>query len=272
MRQVLVHAHIFKNAGTTFDHSLQRHFGDGFVDHREDGEFLKGRNDYLLTFLQQHPQVQALSSHSLHFRITGNADVQLHPVYFLRHPIARVWSVYHFEKRQTGADTEGSRRAKTLSLNDYVAWYLEEGSPATIRNIHTIFLSGNGPSPDNMEHKYDLASRYLDDNNASFVVVERYDDSMLMLEERLGSVFPALDLSYQKKNVSPEMQNIQADPVSRLLAELDDAVGEKLLEANAFDLALYEQAVEKLDMALGRIVGLETKRKGLLERCRELRG
>jgi len=39
MRHVLVHAHIFKNAGTTFDFSLSRFFGHDFVDHPKTGNF-----------------------------------------------------------------------------------------------------------------------------------------------------------------------------------------------------------------------------------------
>lgn len=271
MRNVLVHAHIFKNAGTTFDASLRRHFGDGFVDHREDTLFLQGGNAYLLDYLAGNPGVKALSSHSLHFRITGNGEFSLHPVYFLRHPLARVWSVYYFERRQTGVDTEGARRAKTLGLNDYVAWYLEEGSPATIRNVHTIFLSGEGPSPDNMDRKFSLARVCLDDPQTGIAVVERYDDSMLVLEHKLSQVFPGIDLSYRKKNVSPESRDVEmADAVDSLLSQLDDEVAEKLRAANAMDLMLYRQAGERLDQALAGISGLDAKRRDFMARCRAL--
>ena len=36
MRNVILHYHLFKNAGSTLDWSLQRQFGAGFVDHRDD--------------------------------------------------------------------------------------------------------------------------------------------------------------------------------------------------------------------------------------------
>lgn len=285
MRNVLVHAHIFKNAGTTFDFTLKNNFGEAFVDHREDERFLEGKNAYLLEYLKDNSGLKALSSHSLHFRITGdnrvkafpfnffNSSLNLVPVYFLRHPLARVWSVYNFEKTQSGADTEGARRAKELGLNDYVSWYLEEGSPATIRNIHTIFLSGDGPSPDRMDEKFNAASLYLNQGSALFPIVERYDDSMLVLEEKLKDYFPGLDLSYVRKNISAENPDQQLESnVSMLLSSLDEEVAEKLQKANAFDVSLYKQASERLDEELAQISDLERKKADLLGRCRKLQG
>ncbi len=271
MRNVLVHAHIFKNAGSTFDFSLNRSFADDFMDHRQDELFLKGKNAYLLETLQQNPALKALSSHSLHFPIKGDEEIKIFPVYFLRHPLARVWSVYHFEKRQTGADTEGARRAKQLDLNSYVSWYLEQGSPATIRNIHSIFLSGDGPAPDAMEAKFSLATQTLDDPQIFIGVVERYDESMLMLEHCLKKYFPTLDLSYQRKNVSPESKpGDYMESVNALLQELDEEVAEKLKQANAFDLALYDRANQKLDVEMLKIPALQDKKAELANRCRQL--
>jgi len=270
-RHVIVHAHIFKNAGTTFDFSLGRNFGEGFVDHREDDEFLKGRNDYLLDYLASNVQARALSSHSLHFRIQGNDRLQLHPVYFLRHPLARVWSVYRFEKQQTGTNTAGARRAKEMDLNAYVDWYLQEGSPATIRNVHTIFLSGEGPSPDNMDNKYAVAAAYLADLQADFGIVERYSDSMLVLEETLRDYFPDLDLAYIRRNVSAENPGQPVgESVEALLDKLEPDVALRLHELNEFDLSLYQQANARLDAQLSKVSNLEEKRQAFAERCRQL--
>lgn len=274
MRNVLVHAHIFKNAGSTFDFSLKKFFGESFVDHRDDEAFLKNKNQYLHQYLESNPGVQALSSHSMHFRITGTEQIKTFPVYFMRHPLARVWSVYNFEKRQTHTNTEGARRAKELDLNAYVQWYLEEGSPATIRNIHNIFLSGDGPSPHDMDGKYLLASETLAQPETNIAVVERYDESMLMLEHQLADSFPGIDLCYLKKNVSPaNPQNKALDPpasADALLDKLDKNVAEKLQEANAQDMALYKSANDKLDALLEKIPELEMKKNDLINRCRQL--
>lgn len=271
MRDVLVHAHIFKNAGTTFDDSLRRHFGDGFIDHRDDQAFIDGRNACLLDFLEANKQVNALSSHSLHFRITGNDTIRVNPVYFLRHPVARVWSVYNFEKQQTGVDTEGARRAKAMDLNSYVDWYMEAGSPATIRNIHTIFLSGDGPSPDNMDTKFAKARDYLATGETNFAVVERYDKSMLVLEQKLAGRFPGIDLAYVRRNVSNDKPRASAhERAEELMAALTPEVADKLLAANALDMALYELANQRLDAALAKIGDVQVRLSALCQRCQGL--
>jgi hypothetical protein len=158
-----------------------------------------------------------------------------------------------------------------MDLNSYVSWYLEQGSPATIRNIHTIFLSGEGPSPDNMDRKFSLARQYLCESGACFAVVERYVEAMLVLEEMLSDYFPGLDLAYVRKNITTDRpgQNLQAS-ISNLMTLLDSDVKEKLQQANANDLALYQLANEQLDTMLGKISRLEEKKADLLKRCRAL--
>ena len=53
MRHVILHGHIFKNAGTSFDWSLERSFGEAFVDHREDKLMREGRDKHLEAFLTE---------------------------------------------------------------------------------------------------------------------------------------------------------------------------------------------------------------------------
>lgn len=270
MRKVLVHAHIFKNAGTTFDFSLRRFFGEGFVDHREDAALVAGRNAYLLDYLAGNPGVNSLSTHSLYFHVIGNEEIELVPVYFLRHPVARVWSVYQFEKRQTGVDTQGAKRAKELNLNDYVEWYLEQSSPATIRNIHTIFLSGGGPGPVDMASKFAAARDYLAGDRCHLAIVERYDDSMLLLEEALAPDFPGIDLSYVRKNVTTEDPDAVAEErANELLDHLDESVAEKLIEANDYDLRIYREVIKRIDEKIAENV-IEDRRSDFQERCRKL--
>ena len=40
-KDVIVHIHIFKNAGSSFDSSLRENFGKNFVDHRDDADIVK---------------------------------------------------------------------------------------------------------------------------------------------------------------------------------------------------------------------------------------
>ena len=67
MRHVILHGHIFKNAGTTFDWSLERCFGEGFVDHRDDKTMRERRARHLAELVNDAPSLRALSSHHLCF-------------------------------------------------------------------------------------------------------------------------------------------------------------------------------------------------------------
>jgi len=63
-RPVLVHAHMFKNAGSTLDWSLARSFGKGFVDHREDRGMKQGAA-YFGPWLQANPDCNTRIASSL---------------------------------------------------------------------------------------------------------------------------------------------------------------------------------------------------------------
>jgi hypothetical protein len=100
-RNVILHSHIFKNAGSTFDWSLKRNFGERFVDHRDDEAMLSGKMEHLDQFLSGHPQVVALSSHRIHFRVSGWNQLRFHVVRILRDPIERARSVYNFDRQRS---------------------------------------------------------------------------------------------------------------------------------------------------------------------------
>ena len=268
MRNVIIHAHIFKNAGTTFDHSLRKNFADGFIDHRQDQELVQGKQEYLNQYLALHPECQALSSHSVHFNIESSESLNLFPVYFIRHPIERIRSVYEFEKKQN-ADTPGARKAKEMDLEGFVDWYLEESSPATIRNVHTIFLSGQGPSADRLEEKFEQAMTVLEKPAVCINVVDRYDQSMLVMEDKLSADFPGIDLSYVRKNVTDKNpESSLENKLNTFLAGVSQSCQEKIIQKNQWDLALYEAANKRLDKEVQKINDLYARHQDFMVRCK----
>ena len=58
-RHVLLHAHMFKNAGTSLDASLRQSFGAAFVDHRDDESMRLGAQ-YLGPYIENHAEMLAL--------------------------------------------------------------------------------------------------------------------------------------------------------------------------------------------------------------------
>lgn len=266
-RNVLVHVHIFKNAGSSFDDALTDFFKQSFVDHRDDKNLIQGKMDYLVSYLDTHTEIQAFSSHSIHFIPQNTEKYQFLPTYFLRHPIARIRSVYSFEKKQLPATEEGAIKAKELTLNEYIVWYMQSSSPATLRNAQTIFLSGDGPNEERMLEKYDMA---LNTINHSFLVgvVDRYDESMVVFEEYLKDFFPYIDLSYRRQNITDD--NLEASVIEKaekLLSRLDVSTQALVIENNKFDVLLYDAANKQLDLKINNIQNFQQKLDDFKDRC-----
>jgi hypothetical protein len=242
---VLLHAHLFKNAGTTFDWSLKRHFGDRFCDHRDDVQ-MRGNSAYLKRFLEENNELQALSSHWLPLPPPSIEDRRLLPVLFLRDPIERIASVYEFERRQE-LDHPGTLKARESSFQDYVRWRLEERTGPVIRNYQVRMLSGAYPG-DGSEQQFERALALLD---ALPVVglVECYRQSIVLIERALTGEFPGLDLSFRPQNVrdasDQRSHRERRASVESRLGPLREAV----IAANQYDLRLYAAVKERFQRA-----------------------
>ena len=273
MRHILLHGHIFKNAGTTLDWSLQRTFGDGFLDHRDDKAMRERRRRHLADLVATMPSLRALSSHFLCCPLPEIAGIRFHDLRLLRHPIERMASVYAFERQQDAA-TPGAQAAKTLDFTDYVRWRLRDDVPRTIRSYQVANITGNhdyplgGPAPDAWAHEASARIAAM----ACVGVVDRYDESMVVFEAVLSPWFPAIDLAYVRQNVT------QSDPdrplalrVAETLERLGAVAGEALA-LNGADLALYEQANRQLDDALAALDDVDGRLRAFRERCASLQG
>jgi hypothetical protein len=248
-RVVLLHAHLFKNAGSTFDWSLRRSFGDAFTDHRDDDAMRRGAQ-YLGPYIQERPQLRALSSHWLTFPLPQLADVDIQLAMFFRDPIERVRSVYNFERQQQGVDSPGVRQARALGFVDYVRWRLQDGVGPVINNYHTRYCSGVYMGGD-LEQKYDLAVATIE-STPLLGLVHRYEESVILFEYHLQSLFPDLDLSWRIQN-SNEEQAVTGTEKRRTTERDLDAIMEELVAANRYDLRLYALVEARFDKALGEI-------------------
>jgi len=218
-------------------------------------------------------QLRAFSSHHLCRPLPDMAGVQFFPVYLLRHLIARVGSVYSFERLQE-ADTPGARAAKEKSFRQYVAWRMRADVAPTIRDYQTRYLAGmhEHPGPEGTgQAAFAGALATLD---ATLVgTVERYDEFMVLLEYRLREYWPDLDLAYVRQNVSRRRLRwgsveSSADAVLKRLGDLR----ETLIDENSLDLALYRLANRRLDEQLAGVDKLAERLDDFRQRCRLLTG
>ena len=267
-RPLVVHCHIFKNAGSTFDWSLKRNFGAAMVEHvTSNRKALTG--DILARMVAEVPALRGVSSHNVRLPLGVIPGHELLLAVFLRHPIERAFSVYNFELRQP-EDTRGSRQAKKLSFRDYVAWRLTPESPAVIRDFQTRFCAGilgRGRFPVTGAHLA-AAVRTLE-QGPLIGLVDDYDSSMVLFEHALGLRSINVDLSYLHQNVGRYQGTGKLDFVKRLLAgaeapepyqkritgtdvtqtraawvleQLGPELGRKLEDANRNDIHLYQKA------------------------------
>ncbi len=271
-RQIIVHGHIFKNAGTSFDWSLKRSFGEGFIDHRDREDKYQRAPAYLAGFLDATPGLKAIASHHLYrwMPLPQRKRVNLIPCFLLRHPIERVQSVYNFERRQE-SDTPGAVAAKKMNFKDFIAWRMCHLGGGAVMNYQIRYCSGR--------RKKGLAiADELIPETADYLssvaltgIVDRYDESMVYMEERLREFFPKIDLAYTRQNVGSQAKASASteEKVDAIYEELG-SVARDLEENNKADLALYSLANKSLDSHIAQIPDFEHKLEEFRNRSKKL--
>ena len=268
-RHVLVHMHYFKNAGTTVDWALEHCFGDRFGTTDE-----LDRPSYQYTpaeveaFLRKHPKYCAVASHQFRTPFPTPRGMDLHPFTFVRHPIDRVFSVYAFEQKQ-GDATPGGRKASRSTLEEYVEWRLGRREFSVIHNFHVSSFLRTETGVAESSEALEVAQRQWRLLTLGGVV-ERLDESLVLLEERMRPFFPELDLAYVRQNTSEKRAATLEERVEQGLALLPQHLQEELLERNQMDQAFYKWAVAELEEALSGVPRFEEKLKAFRERCQRL--
>lgn len=264
---VLIHAHMFKNAGTSFDSSLTASFGNRFVDHRNDTAMRQGAS-YLEAYLLDNPDLLAISSHWITFPLPAVSETKLDLVLLFRDPIERTRSVYEFERRQQGEDHPGTRNARNMSFRDYVSWRLEANTGPVIKNFHTRFCSGDYFGAD-LDTMYSRAQELVR-STPLLGLVHRYHESMVLFEFLLKDRYPTLDLAYTVLNTSRPDEELAPDQRRRDIEnELADLLPD-LLAANKFDLQLYDLTQSLFQSHLNLVPDLPERIQSLQERCKAL--
>jgi len=269
MRQVLLHAHIFKNAGTTLDWSLRRSFGSDFLSSPDEERMRSRGRACLADLLTKQPGLKALSSHHMPcVAPDAGAGISYHRLHLLRHPFSRALSVYSFERRQN-AQTPGAMAAKQLELPEYLHWRMEPDVPGVLRNYQTAYIMGcHRPVVDSQEMAALFPGALEQLSRLRLVgLVERFDESMVLFETLLRPIFPALDLAYQPQNQSPVMPITACASQPAVTLETMGDAATSVVENNAYDLALYRLAENKFHRAITAIAGFEEKLRDFKDRC-----
>lgn len=266
-RVVVVHNHIFKNAGSTIDWALQNNFGSAFVDHREDNLMRKSAG-FLAPYLLENSSIIALSSHHLTMPLPEMAGIKLLMAVMFRHPIVRVTSVYNFERAQVSDTHPGVIHAQKYSLQGYILWRMKPEVGSTIRNFQVRKMLPPRKLGQEEISESEMANLKKQLTEIELLgLVDHFDESMVLFEERLGKFFPFVDLSYVAQNVAQEASLKRDAKLERLKAEIGGETYDLLMANNQRDLELLNFAEAELKSRISKVTNFPEKLANFRARC-----
>ncbi|MBB94234.1 MAG: hypothetical protein CML68_06500 [Rhodobacteraceae bacterium] len=229
-RTVILHYHLFKNAGTSLDQVLKRNFGPKWVT-REFPMTTDDNTDQVTEWIRSEPEAVAFSTHTALGPIPEIEGVKIITVMLLRDPLARIRSAYRFERKQD-AETWGAELAKQYDLEGYVRARLQRPKDRQCRNFQTHRLATLAPG-DGTE-----LDRALEGLRRLSVVglVEGFDDTLSRLADLIRPAYPDFTWASVRANTT------SGDRKER--SEQDRIVDALLLGHNRDDLDVLRAATE----------------------------
>ena len=251
MRKIICHYHIYKNAGTSFDHVLTHSFGDRHLSFDGPFPFFVIDQDQLDRIIERKVGAVALSSHQIQLPAPVSPAYRVLPVVFLRDPVLRIASIWRFKARHPDG-TATSRAAVAMGFAEWVAHCLGDAQEiAHVSNAQTRLLSAPFRGRPQMRRmagrmEYDLAR--AEANLAGAAAVGRADHfstdihgiSAILSREGLPLTLPP-DLhrnATADSGVGPDLRR------RALLSDLPAGLADRLLAANDQDEALHAIAAQ----------------------------
>ncbi|MDA9837090.1 sulfotransferase family protein [Luminiphilus sp.] len=243
MRSIIIHYHLFKNAGTSIDSILSASFKDLWKNFDNENSGSRFSPMEFEKIIAEHPDLKAFSSHQIVPPIPNNG-LRVFPIVFLRHPIDRLKSAYLFEwKKQLGLE------APKGTLQEYVLSKFEKRRANAIEEFHVMTLANKGY--EGRRPSSSLTDEQLLSNAKSFIdtvpfygIVERFDESLKRLDYFLKMEFPEFCPKVIELNVTQDRSKDIDERVSRIQAELGADLYEEVLDRNKLDLQLYSYALD----------------------------
>jgi hypothetical protein len=246
MRTVIVHYHLFKNAGTTVDSVLERNFTVEQHGHVEGPlPWSTLQPEQVLDFAVDNPSVRAISSHHARLPLPQHQSIRFFPILFIRHPIDRFASVYEFERRQPEDSMSPSVSiARNGGIAEFARWVIGSDATAVCRNFHVIHLANAQTDMRTARATHEDYETALARLSALpfFGIVEDFDESLVRIKQQLKPLIGEIAIDHLNQNVTPGRHATLAERLNHIEAELGESLYRDLLECNALDLLLYTQA------------------------------
>lgn len=243
-RSIIVHFHFFKNAGTSVESILRRHFGRRFASHEHGGPAETFPATVLVPFLQKNRKVQALSSHTICFPPPTHPDWSVYPIVFLRHPLDRILSMYNFEKNQD-SQSPGAIIAREHGPAGYITERMKNPGERTLRNYQAWMLAQHTASSQDDNAIFQAAVEAVESLPVTGVVDE-FAESVEQMTGWLSPHFPGLTMTPEHQNRTAPAGLGMDERISRLKKTVGDDLFRYVEHENEADIELYNRARRRL--------------------------
>lgn len=239
---IILHHHLFKNAGTSVDHILKQNFDQLWNEKEFKVPNRLSNSDLVRSYMIANSDYSVFSSHTGHGSLDfGIEDTSIYPIIFIRHPVLRALSAYDFEKKQT-VETDGSILAKSNSFEDYIKVRLGRQNDYAFKNFQARRLA------------HFTGKRIIDLEKQSWAtveslpfigLVEEFKKSMHEMALYLQGPFPDFKVYEAHKNVTSKVPK----SIEEKLNEVSDLLGEEtfmnLVRHNEIDISIHNYLCEK---------------------------
>jgi len=272
-RFVVLHRHIFKNAGSSVDAALQGFFGDKFTEFHSNTKATGTVFPHeLIEYLDAHENVVAVSSHHFHginYRAFLDSKLQANYWFFemvlIRHPIARLISMYHYYRALGPSDDQIQQAAVAGTLAEFLTFLVNQFPNIVINPQVTMFADHFIALPDQrqLEHAF---SRLLQFN--ALGIVERYEESITLAEYLLQPLYGPIDLSGPKVNQSMYPTGPRFDGTSSTFEKVvGKPLSDYLFHSNSLDIELWQLVNRELTRRASYVPEFQIKLMAFRNKC-----
>lgn len=244
-RPIIIHFHFFKNAGTSIESILRKNFKEHFITFEPGGATETFPASTLVPLLEERDELAAVSSHTISFPAPRRENWNIFPIVFLRHPLARIVSMYSYEKNQD-SQSPGAILAKEHGLTGYIEARLKNPGERTLRNYQTWMLARGQTSSRDDRELLCTAKKTIDEIPV-VGLVEKFDESIQQLSDWLKPYFPSLEMTPEHQNRSDTSGLSLSNKLQRLKDSIGDDLYARLEHENLMDIELHDHVVKKLE-------------------------
>ena len=266
-RFVIVHYHLFKNAGTTLNRLLERNFSGELAYLHGDQSTSSLAGPDLLQFLEANPQIRAVSSHHLRPPSPGTEDFVFFDILSVRNPLDRLRSMYDFYHRSAEGDDPLIAYGKERDIAGFFELLLDR-CPHLVNNVQVNYFANAGrytrpPDDKDLQRAVDIIVR-----SAAPVVTELFDCCAVSAEYFLQPAFGKLDFSCTPENVSGGRLLLLSDRIKALRQSCGRRLYQELLRTNDLDFKLVKRIETEVERRFRLIPNAKNRFEDFRQRCR----